>query len=274
MSIGKDLRLRRIMDPKTSSTLMFAMSHGTSTPTVPEGIEDARKNLLEVREGGADCIFVTPGLLQTLSPLVAESRDLGIVAKITATASRGEAKHQERLIASVEHCAGLGVDGVVALVPLAPENEPDLIGLAAQIGEQCRRFGIPFIAEAEFPNAYYGDGDYVSDPAWGLTYLCRSARLCVELGADVVKTNWPGSGEQFHQIVDSVPVPVVVAGGTRESDLSLLKRIAEARDAGAAGASVGRNIFQHRDRTAVTHALVAVVRRELSPEDAVQKYLG
>lgn len=274
MSIGKDLRLRRIIDPTSNSTLMFAFSHGTSTPTVMDGIQDVRKNLMEVRDGGADCIFAAPGLLPALSPVVAESRDLGIVAKVTATASRGGIKHQERLIATVEHCAELGVDGVVALLPFAPENEPDLIELAGQLGEQCRQFGLPFLAEAEFPNAYYGEGDYNTDPQWGLPYLCRSARLCVELGADVVKSNWPGSGERFREIVESVPVPVVVAGGARESDLTLLKRVAEAREAGAVGASVGRNIFQHKDRTGITRALVAVVRGDLSPEDAAQKYLS
>ena len=56
-----------------------------------------------------------------------------------------------------------------------------------------------------------------------------------ELGADIVKSNWPGSAEEFHEIVEAVPVPVVVAGGSRESDLDLSK-IASARSAGASAA--------------------------------------
>ncbi len=78
------------------------------------------------------------------------------------------------------------------MIPFAPENEPDVISLTAQIGEACDRLGMPYIAEAEFPNAYYDSGDdYAKE--WGLPYLKRSARLCAELGADIVKSNWPGS---------------------------------------------------------------------------------
>src|SRR3954453_22466754 len=238
MSTGKALRMRRIIEPKTQSTLMFAFSHGTSSPEVLAGLENPESRFVAAREGGADCIFIAPGLIHSLAPLIDRSRDLGIVAKITSTASRGSIKHQERLIASVEHCAELGVDGVVAMIPFAPENEPDVISLTAEIGEACDRLGMPYVAEAEFPNAYYASGDdYATE--WGLPYLKRSARLCAELGADIVKSNWPGSGEQFAEIVDCVSVPVVGAGGSRESDLDLLQKVAEARSAGAVGCSVG-----------------------------------
>jgi DhnA family fructose-bisphosphate aldolase class Ia len=273
MSIGKDLRLRRIIDPISGTTLMFAFSHGTSVPTVLEGIEHPAERLRAVRDGGADCIFLTPGLLQTLSPVIAESHERGVVAKVTATATRGERRNQERAIVSVEACAELGVDGIVALLPFAPENEPDMITLAGALGEQCRKFGLPFIAEAEFPNAYYeGDEDYAK--TWGLPYLRRSARLCVELGADVVKSNWPGSREQFAEIVDCVPVPVVVAGGSRSSDLDLLNKVLDAKLAGAVGTSVGRNIFQHADPAAITRAIRSVLRGECSPTDAVAQHLS
>lgn len=272
MSTGKALRLRRIIDPDSQTTVMFAFSHGTSAPTVLPGIEDAVGRLHAARDGGADCVFLAPGLIAGLTPVIAESRELGIVAKVTATASRGGTPHQERLIATVESCVELGADGIVALLPFAPENEPDVISLTGQLGEACRRLGMPFIAEAEFPNAYYGDEDYAEK--WGLPYLKRSARLCAELGADVVKSNWPGSPEGFQEIVDCVSVPVVVAGGSRESDLDLLTKVSTARTAGAIGCSVGRNIFQHANPVAITRALSGVVRGTHTPEDAVREYLG
>ena len=85
MSIGTELRMRRIIEPTTNSTLKFAFSRGTSVPTVVQGIEDS-------------------------APLVSGSHEAGIVAKVTATATRGEKLHRERLMATVEHCAELGVD--------------------------------------------------------------------------------------------------------------------------------------------------------------------
>ena len=159
------------------------------------------------------------------------------------------------------------------MIPFAPENEPDVISLTAQLGEACDRLGMPYVAEAEFPNAYYDSGDdYAKE--WGLPYLKRSARLCAELGADIVKSNWPGTGEEFAEIVECVSVPVVVAGGSRESDLDLLEKVSQARAAGAAGCSVGRNIFQHDDPAAITAALSAVVRGTSSPAEASRETRG
>jgi fructose-bisphosphate aldolase/2-amino-3,7-dideoxy-D-threo-hept-6-ulosonate synthase len=272
MSTGKLLRLRRIIDTQTDTAVMFAFSHGTSAPEVLRGIEDVPGRLAAARAGGADCIFLAPGLIERMAPVIAENPELAVVAKVTATATRGGTKHQERLIASVEHCMALGADGVVAMVAFAPENEADVISMAAELGEACSRLGMPFIAEAEFPNAYYGDENYAD--TWGLPYLRRSARLCAEVGADVVKSNWPGSAEAFREIVESVPVPVVVAGGSRESDLDLLTKLADARSAGAIGCSVGRNIFQHDDSEAMTKAVVAVIRGTHTPDQAQSEFLG
>lgn len=251
---------------------MFAFSHGTSAPEVMPGLEDPPGKVLAAMQGGADCVFVAPGLIESLAPVLSRSRDFGVVVKVTATASRGGVPHQERLICSVERAAELGADGVVALLPFAPDNEPDVISLTAQLGEACARAGMPFVAEAEYPNAYYGEADYAGE--WGLPYLKRSARLCVECGADIVKSNWPGSAESFAEIVDCVPVPVVVAGGSRESDLDLLNKIAAALDGGASGCSIGRNIFQHSNPEAMTRAICAVVKGRQDCEEALQEHLG
>lgn len=272
MNTGKLLRMRRIIDQGTQSTVMFAFSHGTSSPDVIDGLDDPAAKIRAAARGGADCIFLAPGLIESHADVLSAIPDLAVVAKISATASRGAIPHQERQIASVEHCASLGADGVVALIPFAPDNEPDVISLMAGLGEQCSRYGMPLIAEAEYPNAYYGEADYAEE--WGLPYLKRSARLCAELGADIVKTNWPGSADGFAEIVTSVSVPVVVAGGSRESDLSLLNRLAEARSAGAVGCSVGRNIFQHQLPEEITAAITSVVRGELDPGQAVDRYLA
>ena len=116
---------------------MFAFSHGTSAPEVMPGLEDPPGKVLAAMLGGAYCTFVAPGLIDSLAPVLCRSRDFGVVVKVTATASRGGVPHQERLICSVERAAELGADGVVALLPFAPDNEPDVISLTAELGEAC-----------------------------------------------------------------------------------------------------------------------------------------
>ena len=112
-------------------------------------------------------------------------------------------------------------------------------------------------AEAEWPSAYSAV-DSVDE--LGIDYLLRNVRLCAELGADIVKTNWPGDEEGFARLVDAATgLPVVLAGGSRITDEELLTRQEAAMRAGAVGCSVGRNIFMHERPEAITRALSRVI---------------
>ena len=150
------------------------------------------------------------------------------------------------------------------------ENEPSLISWVAKLGEECNEYGIPFIAEAEYPASYEPGAEKIK---YGehLEYLKRSARLCAELGADIIKTNWTGDADSFQKIIEVVPdMPVVVAGGSKESDEDLLTKIEEALKAGAIGCSVGRNIFQHSNPEAISKAIADVVHRRASAQEAAE----
>jgi DhnA family fructose-bisphosphate aldolase class Ia len=128
---------------------------------------------------------------------------------------------------------------------------------------------MPFIAEAEFPNAYQTLTEAAGQ--FGAEYLLRNARLCAELGADIVKVNWPGDQQAFAEIVRATDAPVVVAGGSVVSDAELLHRMELAREVGAIGCSVGRNIFQHPRPEAMTRALVRVLRDGWSAQRSLEE---
>ncbi len=232
MNTGKSLRLRRIMDAETGTTVMFAFSHGTRAPEVLPGLEQPTRVIEAAASGGADCVFLAPGLIEAMGDLTATT-SLGVAVKVSATASRGGTPYQEVLTTSVERSLELGADAVVALIPFAPENEPAVIALTAQ-----------------------------------------RARLCSELGADIIKSNWTGSIDSFAEIVESVPVPVVVAGGSRESDLDLLLKLQAAREAGAVGRSVGRNIFQHEAPERMVRAICAIFKNAAAAREAYDAELG
>jgi fructose-bisphosphate aldolase/2-amino-3,7-dideoxy-D-threo-hept-6-ulosonate synthase len=55
-------------------------------------------------------------------------------------------------------------------------------------------------------------------------------------------------------------VPVVIAGGEKmESDEELLKMVEGAIEAGGAGVSIGRNIFQHKDPEEIVARIARIV---------------
>src|SRR4029434_469583 len=84
----------------------------------------------------------------------------------------------------------------------------------AEIGAECAALGMPLIAEAEFPTTYAAVEELKDQ--YGFEYLRRNVRLCAELGADIVKTNWPGDGDAFGRLVEAAAgVPLVLARGSR-----------------------------------------------------------
>ena len=98
--------------------------------------------------------------------------------------------------------------------------------------------------------------------------------MAAELGADVVKVNYPGSPEAFAHVVECACVPVVIAGGAK---LGLHPRFPGdgpgfLLDAGGAGLSVGRNVFQHKDCTRLVEVLNRIVHENMGVDEAVKGY--
>jgi DhnA family fructose-bisphosphate aldolase class Ia len=170
-------------------------------------------------------------------------------------------------IGSVEEALRLGADAVVVYTALAGDNENWMISYLSGVGEACDALGMPLIAEAEWPNAYQTLNSFSTD--LGPEYLKRNARLCVELGADIVKVNWSGDVKSFGDIVRACDTPVVIAGGTVISDEELLQRFEKVRDVGAIGCSVGRNIFQHKNPEAMTRAISRIFHDKWSAREAI-----
>jgi DhnA family fructose-bisphosphate aldolase class Ia len=75
-------------------------------------------------------------------------------------------------------------------------------------------------------------------------------------------------------VVESCPVPVVIAGGPKcKSNDEVLQTTFDAMKAGAAGLSIGRNVFQCESPTQIIKALSAIVHQNATVEHAL-KILG
>jgi len=67
------------------------------------------------------------------------------------------------------------------------------------------------------------------------------------------------------QITASLPVPVVVAGGSRIAETPVfLERVEKAMEAGAGGVAIGRNVFQSHQPDRLLRAICGMVHRGLS----------
>jgi class I fructose-bisphosphate aldolase len=91
------------------------------------------------------------------------------------------------------------------------------------------------------------------------------------MGADIVKVSYTGSAESFREVVAGCSVPVVIAGGPKmDSDRDILEMVKGSIDAGGAGASIGRNVFQHHDPRRMVAAICAIVHESKSVDEALE----
>ena len=270
---GKSMRLKRVIDPEGVSVIC-ALDHGMTSPTFLEPLADIASRAAETVAGGANVIMMSKGMIKIAEPAFSPTTSLALL--LSASASPGGDRPEIVQIAEVEEALVLGADAVVLFTALGGDTESGMIDILSSVGRECAALGMPFIAEAEFPTTYATVEELKQQ--YGFEYLRRNVRLCAELGADIVKTNWPGEPESFGKLVEATNgIPVVLAGGSRLEDKELLWRMQVAVEAGAIGCSVGRNIFMHASPEAITRALSRVIRERWSAEkahDALAEELG
>ena len=264
-SVGKAMRLKRVIDPAGVSVIC-ALDHGMTSPTFLEPLADISERTREAVAGGANVIMMSKGMIRVAAEAFSPMTSLALLLSASGNPD-GERPRIVR-IGQIEEALTLGADAVVLFTALGGDTEPEMIQILADVGRECAALGMPFIAEAEFPTTYATVEELKQQ--YGFEYLRRNVRLCAELGADIVKTNWPGDQASFARCVEAANgIPVVLAGGSRLEDPELLDRMEQAIAVGAIGCSVGRNIFMHRRPEAITRALSRVIRDRWSAAKAL-----
>jgi len=102
------------------------------------------------------------------------------------------------------------------------------------------------------PSGYITDGDVVR--------IATLVRQAVELGADLIKADPSEDLDEYASVVEVAgDVPLLVRGGGRVDNRSLLERTVAVLSAGASGIVYGRNVIQHPRPAAITRALKAIL---------------
>ena len=261
------MRLRRLIHQESNSCIICALDHGMTSPRFLSGLSEMTVIVREVLAGGANALMLSRSIAEQV--ITEFRRDTSLALMLSGSAAGRPSGALVTPTSSVKTALRSGADAVVVYNALAGEDEPNMISYLSQVGDSCEAMGMPLIAEAEYPNAYQELDRFQTE--YGPEYLLRNARLCVELGADIVKVNWPGSMKELERIVQACRVPIVVAGGVVVDEWELLSRFEQSRKVGAVGCSVGRNIFQHRYPQAMTGAICRVLRDGWSAKEAYQE---
>ena len=247
MSLGKTIRLERILNRKTQRAIIVPMDHGVSVGPI-DGIIDMRETIVDMANSGADAVLMHKGLVRCGHR--ASGRDVGLIVHLSASTSLSPLSNSKTLVGTVEEAVRLGADGVSVHVNLGDTNEREMLADLGRVARSADEWGMPLLAMV------YARGPRVDnefDPA----VVAHCARVGVELGADVVKVPYTGDMESFSDVVSACCIPVVIAGGPRtESTRQFLEMVDNSLKAGGSGLSVGRNVFQHPRRVQALRGLV------------------
>ena len=260
MQIGKRIRMERIFNRKTGRAVIVPLDHGVSVGPI-YGLVDMRETVNQVAEGGADAVLMHKGLVRCGHR--EGGRDVGLIVHLSASTSLSPRPNAKTLVATVEDALKHGADGVSVHVNLGDETERDMLADLGRVATIANDWGMPLLA------MMYARGPRIKNE-YDPEVVAHAARVGVELGADVVKVAYTGDMDSFAHVVASCCVPVVIAGGPKlDSTRSFLQMVHDAVRAGAAGLSVGRNIFQHERTPALVKALRGLVHEDWDVEQAM-----
>ena len=166
------------------------------------------------------------------------------------------------LTGTVRDAVRLGADAVGYTCYVgSPQQDRDFLQLN-QVRAEAEGYGMPVIVWA-YPRGKFVEAKGGRDSLWAVDY---AARVAQELGADVVKVNFPkivpekqslhpkpydtlklGPAEAMQQVVKSAgKTLVLVSGGAKQGDDSLLEMVRASLKAGVTGFIFGRNLWQRK----------------------------
>jgi DhnA family fructose-bisphosphate aldolase class Ia len=264
-STGKLTRMSRLVPDGRTVMVPFddALINGPHG-----GLADSAARAREAFAGGANAVL---GFRALHDRCVTAGPVIPFVLNLTASTVRS-AHTRKVAVGSVEAALRAGCDGVAAHVNITDRYEHQMLTTLGVFGESCQQWGMPLMA-IMYPRRAGADGvddNYLNlrtaDRAAYATLVRHCVRIAVELGADIVKTQYTGDPTSFATVIDaSLGVPVVIAGGPRTSVREALDNAHGAMLAGASGVCFGRQTYNRRDVTDFVRKLCLVVRDGVRP---------
>ena len=261
MTIGKTIRIERIINRDTGRTIIVPLDHGVSVGPI-KGIIDMRETVTGIVHGGANAVLMHKGAVRCGHR--AQGRDVGLIIHLSASTSLSPYPNAKTLVGTVEDAIKLGADAVSLHINLGDETERDMLAHLGETTSRAADWGMPVLAMV------YARGPKVKNE-YDVEVVAHCARVGVELGADVVKVPYTGDIETFSRVTEACCIPVVIAGGAKmDNDRDLLQMAHDSVQAGGSGLSIGRNIFQHAQPARMVQALHGIVHLDWEVDQALE----
>jgi class I fructose-bisphosphate aldolase len=263
LGTGKKARLHRILHQfglKNGTALFLpydqGMEHGPRDFFANPNSSDPKYIIRLALEGGFNGIAIQIGLAEKFFWDFAG--ELPLILKLNGkTDIPSDAQALSPVHASVKDAVQLGADAVgYTLYVGSPAQEQDFAQLK-EIRTDAKKCGMPLIVWS-YPRGEAIEAKGGNSSFYAVDY---AARVASELGADIVKVNFPHpdlrtsvkkeydqdftTQEAIDAVVRSANrTLVLVSGGEKAGDEVMLQKARESMEAGATGLIFGRNVWQ------------------------------
>ena len=251
MEWGLKNRISRIINPLDNRALMLAVDHGYFLgPT--EKLENPQKTIRPIMRY-CDSLMLTRGVQRTS---VDAAYPIPIVLRVSGGSSIiGEDLSNEQITTSVKEAIRLNASALAMSIFVGSKYEHQTIVNLGRLVNEAEEYGIPVLAVTAVGK----------DMGKDARYLSLACRIAAEQGAHIVKTYYC---EDFEKVVESCPVPIIIAGGKKISEKDALELTYNSIKDGAVGVDMGRNIWQSDNPVPMIKAVRSIVHGTNSVEQA------
>ena len=255
MDWGLKNRLSQIIKPQNNRALMLAVDHGYFLgPT--EKLEEPRKVIAPLLKY-CDSLMLTRGVQRTS---VSATTNTPMVLRVSGGSSIiGEDLSQEDITVSIHDAIRLNASALAMSIFVGSKYEYQTIVNLGKLVGQAQQYGIPVLAVTAVGKELGKDERYLS----------LACRVAAEQGAHIVKTYYC---DNFEKVVQSCPVPIIVAGGKKIPERDALQLTYNSIKGGAVGVDMGRNIWQSEHPVAMIRAVRGIVHGNLNVDQAFSLY--
>jgi len=277
MRLSQKARMNRMFTH--GGCLDVALDHGVcNEPSFLKGLENMESVVSTLIDAKPDAIQMAYGQADLLQSRPEKDKP-ALVMRIDMGNPYNDQRHRVMWSALQNHdepiIGALEMDAACVVVNLFMlPDEPDLfhqcVKNISRVRAACHTYGMPLMIEplVMLPNDVRG-GYQVDGDAQKIITLVR---LASEMGADIIKADPTADPEDFHRVVETARVPVLVRGGGKEDLKTVLQKSAALMAQGAKGMVYGRNIYQHDNPKAVVNALMAMIHHGASGDEAWDIY--
>ncbi|NDB88305.1 MAG: 3-hydroxy-5-phosphonooxypentane-2,4-dione thiolase [Thaumarchaeota archaeon] len=256
MDYGLKSRIASILKPNNGRGVMLAVDHGYFLgPT--EKLEVPKRTIAPIVRY-CDSLMVTRGVVRSS---VDPNFPVPIVLRVSGGSSIiGEDLSNEEITTSIKDAIRINATAVTMSIFVGAKYEHKSLVSLGHLVNEAEEYGLPVLAVTAVGK------ELAKRDA---RYLSLSCRIAAEFGAHMVKTYYC---DDFQKVVNSCPVPIIVAGGPKLPERDALALTYNSIKAGAAGVDMGRNIWQSQYPVAMIRAVRAIVHSNYNLDQAYKLF--